>query len=319
MRFLQFVVAFSLLLSSTACSKLSAAYYAARGDAYLDKGDYDRAIQDYNQAISRDPKLAHALAARGDAYLEKREYDKAIQDYNQAISRDPKDVHALAGRGQAYRDTGDYDRAIQDFNETLRLAPQAALTFNARGVAYFAKRDYDRALQDLNEAIRLRPKLQRAFRNRGIANMYAGHFTEAQQDFSQYFQMDPKDPYRAMWLYLARAKAGTDGKSELKTNTAAWDLSKWPGPVIQLYLDQSTPEDVLRAAGNDSDQNCEYSFYVGEYRALRGERPEALALFRSAREGCPEDFVQSVPAVIELTIFGEAEVDGQPSSQKAEP
>lgn len=60
------------------------------------------------------------------------------------------------------------------------------------------------------------------------------------------------------------------------------------------------PEDTLHATGNDSDQNCEYSFYVGEYRALRGERPEALALFRSARDGCPKDFVEYVPALIEL-------------------
>ena len=63
MRFLRFVLAFSLLLSLTACSKWSAAYYAARGDAYLEKGDYDKAIQDYDQAISRDPRLAHAFAA----------------------------------------------------------------------------------------------------------------------------------------------------------------------------------------------------------------------------------------------------------------
>jgi lipoprotein NlpI len=56
----------------------------------------------------------------------------------------------------------------------------------------------------------------------------------------------------------------------------------------------------LRAAGNDNDQKCEYNFYVGEYRALRGDRPEALALFRSAREGCPRDFVEYVPATIEL-------------------
>lgn len=62
MRFLQFVVAFLLLLSLTACSQWSAAYYAAQGDARLGKGDYDKAIQDYNQAISREPKLAHALA-----------------------------------------------------------------------------------------------------------------------------------------------------------------------------------------------------------------------------------------------------------------
>src|SRR5271165_5103115 len=50
----------------------------------------------------------------------------------------------------------------------------------------------------------------------------------------------------------------------------------------------------------DSDQRCEYSFYVGEYRALRVERPDALALFRSASETCPKDFVEYVPSLIEL-------------------
>jgi lipoprotein NlpI len=103
-----------------------------------------------------------------------------------------------------------------------------------------------------------------------------------------------------MWLYLSRAKGGTNGKDELKTNAAGLDFSEWPGPVIQLYLGQSTPEDTLHAAGSDSDQKCEYNFYVGEYRVLRGERPQALVLFRGAADGCPKDFVEYVPAVLEM-------------------
>jgi len=84
------------------------------------------------------------------------------------------------------------------------------------------------------------------------------------------------------------------GKVKLKTNAAALNLSKWPGLLIQLYLGQSTPEDVLRAAGSDRDQRCEYSFYVGKYRALRGELSEALALLRSARDGVPRTTLNTV-------------------------
>ena len=207
---------------------------------------------------------------------------------------------ALLTQGNHDYQKSDYARAIQDYNGAIRLDPTSDRAWNDRGVAYFAKGDYDRAIQDLNEAIRLNPQTPRALLNRGMANIYAGHFSEAQQDLSQNLQLDPKDPYRAMWLYLSRARGGTDGKAELKTNTTGLDLSKWPGPVIALYLGQSTPEDVLHAAGSDSGQKCEYSFYAGEYRALRGERPEALALFRSARDGCPKDFIEQVPAVIEL-------------------
>ena len=156
------------------------------------------------------------------------------------------------------------------------------------------------AIQDFNEAIRLYPKTPRALLDRGIANLYAGHSSKAQQDLSQNLRLDPTDSCAVIWLYLSRAKGGADGRDELKTNAAVLDLSKWPGPVIYLYLGQNKPEDTLHAAGSDSDQNCKYSFYVGEYRDLRGERPEALALFRSARDGCPKDFVEYVPALIEL-------------------
>ena len=201
------------------------------------------------------------------------------------ILMEPKPAGVFNGRDTAYSANGD---------------PKAATEFNRRGVESFAKGDYQLAIQDYTEVIRLNPKAASALMNRGMANLYAGHFPEAQQDFSQNLKLDPTYLYSAIWLYLSRAKSGTDGKDELKTNTAALNLSKWPGPVIQLYLGQSTPEDVLRAAGSDSDQKCEYNFYVGEYRLLRSERPEALALFRSARDGCPKDFIEYVPSLIEL-------------------
>src|SRR5271166_3743971 len=177
-------------------------------------------------------------------------------------------------------------------------AQEAALF--AAGAASFAKGDYDQAIHSFDELLRFDPNASPALLTQGMANLYAGHYPEAQQDFSRNLQLDPTDPYRLIWLYLSRAKAGTDGKAELKTNAAGLNLSNWPGPVIQLYLGQSAPEEVLRAAGSDKGQKCEYSFYVGEYRALRGERPEALALFRSASDACPKEFVEYIPSLIEL-------------------
>ena len=264
MRFLQSVLAVLLLLGLPACRQLSA--------ALLTQGNHD---------------------------YQKGDYDRAIRDYNRAIRLDANSAGAFNGRGAAYVATGNYDQAIQDFNEAIRLNPKSAGAFNGRGGAYFAKGNYEHAIQDFNEAVQLNPKSARAFLNRGMAHLYAGHPSDAQQDLGQNSSLDPTDPYAMIWLYLSRAKAGTDGKDELKTNAAGLTLSKWPGPVIRLYLGQSTPEDVLRAAGSDSGQKCEYSFYVGEYRALRGERPEAIALFRSASGECPKDFIEYVPALIE--------------------
>jgi tetratricopeptide (TPR) repeat protein len=113
--------------------------------------------------------LAGAFVNRGAAYRDKREYDRAIQDFDQAIGLDPNNTRAFYSRGIAHNSKREYDRAIQDFDQAIRLDPNNAPAFNDRGTAYNFKRDYDRAIQDYDQAIRLDPNYARAFYNRGIA------------------------------------------------------------------------------------------------------------------------------------------------------
>ncbi|MFZ1990264.1 MAG: tetratricopeptide repeat protein, partial [Alphaproteobacteria bacterium] len=88
-----------------------------RGIAYRDKGDYDRAIADYTQAIRLKPDYAKAFNNRGLAYYNKGDYDRAIADYTQAIRLKPDDADAFFNRGSAYDAKGDHDRAIADFTQ----------------------------------------------------------------------------------------------------------------------------------------------------------------------------------------------------------
>ena len=114
---------------------LSWAYYN-RGIAYGAKGDYDRAIADFNEAIRLDPKSARAYGNRGNDYLAKGDYDHAIADYNEVIRLDPKSARAYNNRGGAYSAKGDRDRAIADHSEAIRLDPKYSLAYNSRGNAY---------------------------------------------------------------------------------------------------------------------------------------------------------------------------------------
>src|SRR5713226_6564591 len=57
---------------------LANAFYG-RGLAYVQMGDYDHAIQDYDQALRLNPSLADAFYSRGAAYTYKGDYDHAIQ------------------------------------------------------------------------------------------------------------------------------------------------------------------------------------------------------------------------------------------------
>src|SRR5271156_5738244 len=73
--------------------------YNNRGSAYVDKGDYDRAIQDFNETIHLDPNNERAYYGRGSAYKKKGDYDRAIQDFSQAIHLNPNFARAYYDRG----------------------------------------------------------------------------------------------------------------------------------------------------------------------------------------------------------------------------
>ncbi len=165
--------------------------FTNRGNAYNYKGEYDRAIQDFDQAIRLNPNYAYAFNGRGNAYNGKGEYDTAIQDFDQAIHLIPTYGYAFNGRGNAYNDKGEHDRAIQDYDEAIRLNPNYAYAFNGRGNAYNSKGEYDRAIQDYDTAIRLKPTLVYSFNGRGNAYNSKGEYDRAIQDFDEAIRLNP--------------------------------------------------------------------------------------------------------------------------------
>ena len=83
-----------LFIRSTVAEVLQAVApeaYHSRGVAYFDKGDFDRAIADYDKAIKLEPDFAEAYFSRGIAYSPKGEKEKAIADFKKVIelSDDP--------------------------------------------------------------------------------------------------------------------------------------------------------------------------------------------------------------------------------------
>lgn len=64
--------------------------------AALGNGNTDKAIAAYTEAIGRDPKYSYAYIGRGDAYLIKGDLDRALLDYDHAVRLDPNNDEATA-------------------------------------------------------------------------------------------------------------------------------------------------------------------------------------------------------------------------------
>jgi tetratricopeptide (TPR) repeat protein len=189
------------------CTAVLAETFYNRGTAYYDKGDYERAIADYDKAISFQSDKANALNNRGLAYQKKGNHGRAIADFNAALRADPNNSIAFNNRGSAYYHLGDYAGANADFNEAIRLEPRYADALNNRCWMRAVWGQLQEALVDCNESLRLNPKSAEALDSRGFTYLKMGQIDYAIRDYDAALAQTPTNAqslYGRGWAKLRR-------------------------------------------------------------------------------------------------------------------
>ena len=179
--------------------------FNTRGIGYRLKGEYDRAIQDYNQAIRINAKFATAYNNRAIAYDTKGDYDRAIADYEQAIKLKPS-AEAYFNRGNAHLGKSHYDHAIDDYNQAIKLKPDFAAAFDNRCWARAVVGILKPALADCNQALRLMPNNPATLDSRGFVFLKMTNFDAAVSDYDAVLRSDPKLAFALYGRGLARLR-----------------------------------------------------------------------------------------------------------------
>jgi tetratricopeptide (TPR) repeat protein len=96
-----------------------------RGLVYAKKGEPEKAIRDYDQAIRVKPDFVGAFHDRALAYATKGQLDQTIGDLNQAIQLKSDYKIAHGNRGMAYHLLGRRDQALRDFKKQYSLGTRA--------------------------------------------------------------------------------------------------------------------------------------------------------------------------------------------------
>jgi tetratricopeptide (TPR) repeat protein len=163
-----------------------------RGLVSAIKGDHDKAIAEYDEAIKANPEDAAAYNTRGVSYNAKGDRERAIKEWSEAIRLDPNMAVAYLNRGNAYNNKGDRELAVIDAMETIRLDPNLPGGYTLRGAVYGAKGETDKAIADFTKAIALDPKLVRAYDNRATAYEKKGDLDRALADLTKAIEINPK-------------------------------------------------------------------------------------------------------------------------------
>ncbi len=101
----------------------SAQDFFKQGNYDYDVGNCKKAIDDYTQAIQRNPRFEQAYNNRAYTYMRMRDYQHALPDLDRAIQLRPLYVNALMNRGDIYNFYYAIDRkkAMADYDTVLAL------------------------------------------------------------------------------------------------------------------------------------------------------------------------------------------------------
>ena len=163
------------------------------GNRHFQQGKYDKAIEEYNEAIRINSQCDEAYVNRGTVKGMLNRHEEAIADFNEAIRINPQSTDTYINRGTAKAKLGRYEEAIADFSEAIRINPQSADTYTNKGIVKGTLGRYEEAIADFNEAIRINPQDAEAYTTRGIIKDRHGRHEEAITDFNEAIRINPQD------------------------------------------------------------------------------------------------------------------------------
>ncbi|MGD9783826.1 MAG: tetratricopeptide repeat protein [Hyphomicrobiaceae bacterium] len=223
---------------------MATAYYN-RGNGYQDRDEPEKAIADYDRALSLLPrnmkdtpaKLADIHHNRGRCYDTVGKEDEALADHTQALTFNPRHVFALNSRGMILRDREDQEGAIADFDKAIRLDPTFASAYYNRGETHLAANRAEQAVADFTKALSLGEHVD-YYASRSAAYSQLKKPKEALRDAERAVKLDPDNPLS----YFVRGLAYEDLGEKAK---AVADIRR----VLKLAPDHESAKEALERLG----------------------------------------------------------------------
>jgi tetratricopeptide (TPR) repeat protein len=158
------------------------ALYFERAEFYIELEELEKAMADYDKAISLTP-VSDLFNARGGLHMQMGNLEAGLADFERAIQANPADPMGYSNRGAAHSKLGDVDAAIADYGLAIQHDPSYPNSYANRAYAYYKAGQYEKGIADCNQALALRPNHANTFVNRGHCRAALGDKEGASADF----------------------------------------------------------------------------------------------------------------------------------------
>lgn len=181
-----------MLFGAAACSP-SEEELSERSRQLMNEAKYAEAIGYLDRLLEQNPERADAYNMRGVAYLEQGNTNDAISDFNQAVRHDSSSYMPVFNRANAHRQDGELAEALQDYNKVVRKQPSMPDVYINRSAVLYEMKRYNEARTDLQTARELDPENPLVFLNLAKLDLLMNDVESAKENLSQVLQKDTQN------------------------------------------------------------------------------------------------------------------------------
>lgn len=277
------------------------------------KGDYGRAIVEYDEGIELAPDSSLLRVYRAKALHEHGYFAEAIDDYTKAIELRPEGellIDAIrvrrlyGGRAMSWSALGNHEMAIADYSSAIQLDPSDAISWWSRAEEFCQLKQHQRAFDDYTKAIELEPNDGFIYSLRGDAWLEQRNFEKAIADYDMALKLSPHDAN--LWsgrasVYEARgeyALAASDLKTAIERDANDADYRGYLALLLATCPDEKVRDAAM--AYELAMQACKMTNWTDPFHlnilaaahATQGDYTEAVRRQRQAISLIVDDGVE---------------------------
>lgn len=131
------------------------------GMTFHDKGDYEKALLIYDNALELDQDNFMALAEKAYTYLSMEKYDEAIKYCKTAIEKHPGEEElktVYVTYGNALDNSNKTISALEIYDEGIKIFPDFYLLYFNKGITLTGLERYEESLQYFQKSVLLNPR-----------------------------------------------------------------------------------------------------------------------------------------------------------------
>ncbi|GAC1451357.1 MAG: hypothetical protein PVSMB6_00580 [Steroidobacteraceae bacterium] len=231
----------------------------ARGSELLARGDFDGALECYQQLVAVDPRDATARNGLGTALAQLARFGEAEAQFRAAIGTRPGFPEAHFNLAGVLQSTGRYHESETALRRALKLKPTYVNARISLGMTLVLLNRLQEARDCYEKALRVAPRNTQALVGVGQIETLEGRFGEAEGWFQRALDVDPKASY-------------------------AW--------AARVWLRKMTPADgawlkraeEIAGSGLERIDEATLRFAIGKYCDDVGDYPRAFRSYQRANE-----------------------------------